>query len=340
MQGDDLFEAIPIPILQIRADRIIAAANKPAAELFAIRLEGRHFATILRKPSVVEGVGAVLDGAGPRRVRLQLLKDGRNRLFEVTVSPASSAGAVLAFEDVTQARQSDQMRADFVANVSHELRTPLTAMTGLIETLRGPARDDAAARERFLEMMLREAGRMNRLVSDLLSLSRVEDTERELPTGEVDLCREIEAAVTSLNPNDDEGKVRLEIIGCDAPVLVPGDADQLRQVFNNLVENALKYGASGGRVQITLTREAHQPLLQGPGVRVDVRDWGEGISQRHIGRLTERFYRADDHRGRETGGTGLGLAIVKHILNRHRGRLRIESARGKGSCFSVFLPGE
>jgi two-component system phosphate regulon sensor histidine kinase PhoR len=230
------------------------------------------------------------------------------------------------------------MRRDFVANVSHELRTPLTALMGFIETLRGPAREDAAARDRFLDIMATEAGRMNRLVGDLLSLSRVEGEERVRPRGMVNLTGVLESVLRTLRPLAEDAGVMLEADLGDGPVEIVGDADQLMQVFTNLVENAIKYGASGKRVTVWMERADRDPALRAPGVRVHVIDYGPGVDPVHLPRLTERFYRADSHRSRALGGTGLGLAIVKHIVNRHRGRLRVASDLGQGAKFTVVLP--
>jgi two-component system phosphate regulon sensor histidine kinase PhoR len=257
-----------------------------------------------------------------------------DRVHEVTVTPLEDA-TLLAFADLTLAEEMDRMRRDFVANVSHELRTPLTALLGFIETLRGAAKDDPAARERFLSIMEREASRMNRLIGDLLQLSRVESQERIRPTERVDLHALVAGAVATLRPLAEGAEVAVEMTGEPGPLPLPGDADQITQVLVNLIENAVKYGGAGGKVSIHIAREQ---LPRGPGLRVDVMDQGEGIDPVHIPRLTERFYRVDGHRSREQGGTGLGLAIVKHIVQRHRGRIRIESERGKGSVFSVILP--
>jgi len=232
---------------------------------------------------------------------------------------------LVSFEDLTEREQAAQMRRDFVANVSHELRTPLTAMLGFVETLRGAARDDPAARDRFLGIMGAEAGRMARLVEDLLSLSRVEQDERVRPTAPVELGRLVTQTVASLEPLAEASGLDFDVRLPAEEVVVPGDVSQLRQVVSNLLENALKYGKGGERVEVTVGDPRPEPTLRGPGVRLVVRDFGEGIESHHIARLTERFYRVDKHRSREIGGTGLGLAIVKHIVNRHRGRLRIES---------------
>lgn len=281
--------------------------------------------------------------AGQDRARLNVtLKLADHRvLCEVTVTRLDAPGlqgAAISIEDRSRDGETEQMRRDFVANVSHELRTPLTALMGFIETLRGPARNDPAARDRFLDIMEREAGRMNRLVADLLSLSRVEQDERRRPVQMIDLAGLLRGEVATLTPAASVAGVRLELQGAGNKVMVPGDADQLVQVFHNLIENAVKYGGSGGVVSVTLARLAHEPVLRGPAWAVTVADKGEGIEPQHLPRLTERFYRVDTHRSRGKGGTGLGLAIVKHIVSRHRGRLRIESEIGQGSRFTVILP--
>lgn len=330
-------EAIPFPVLVIGRDSRILAANAPATALFGPALMGRHYVMTLRQPALQSAVDAALrrgEGQSVRLVRAQ--GQGTDEVFRVAVAPlAAPPGAVLTFEDVTETEQVGQMRRDFVANVSHELRTPLTALSGFIETLRGAARDDAAARERFLGIMGREAGRMNRLVQDLLHLSRVEAAERVRPTDQIDLQQVLSGTLGSLRPMAEERGVRLEVEGEDGPLVVPADQDQLVQVFSNLIENAVKYGGSGGVVTVRLERDR---LPSGPAIRIDVIDRGEGIDPVHLPRLTERFYRVDGHRSREMGGTGLGLAIVKHIVSRHRGRMRIESQPGQGSTFSVYLP--
>lgn len=335
----DLLAALPMPALAIDGLERIIVANTEARTLIGQGIEGRNFVTMLRQPALIEAIEAVLRD-GTNRVSPYLSNDGvRDTTFQVSVRqvPALSV-IVLCFMDVTHVEQAGQMRRDFVANVSHELRTPLTALMGFIETLRGPARDDAAARDRFLDIMDGEAGRMNRLVGDLLSLSRVEDAERVRPRDQVDLTGILGSVLRSLKPLADEAGVTLEAEFADTPVVLTGDADQLMQVFTNLVENAIKYGASGKRVTVKLQPTERDPALRAPGVRVHVIDYGPGIDPIHLPRLTERFYRADSHRSRALGGTGLGLAIVKHIVNRHRGRLRVESDLGRGAQFTIVLP--
>jgi two-component system phosphate regulon sensor histidine kinase PhoR len=331
-----LLAAVPIPALLVGGNERVTACNAGAEQLFG-RIAGQHYVTVLRQPVLLDCVEAALK-SGLRQSAAFLTRDGeRDVTYTAVAAPAGAAGEVLlSLEDVSHVQAASEMRRDFVANVSHELRTPLTALIGFIETLQGPARDDAAARERFLGIMSREAGRMSRLIDDLLSLSRVEAEERVRPTGRVDVALLLRSAAATLEPVAAEAGAQVTLEGAEPPAGAPGDADQLLQVFTNLMENAIKYG--GGQVRVTLERLDHEPSLRGPALRVEVADDGEGIDPLQIPRLTERFYRIDSHRSREMGGTGLGLAIVKHIVNRHRGRLRIDSRRGQGSRFAVTLP--
>ena len=355
-RAQSLLDGVPVPMLAVDAHARTIAANAAARLLLGDDLLDRPFVTILRHPGVVQAVDWVLApdrhpaparpeglsaAPGCAVLRAHLGVDGRNIMAEITVAPLSlliGRGASIAILDRSVADEAEQVRRDFVANVSHELKTPLTAMLGFIETLRGPARDDARARDRFLDIMEREAGRMNRLISDLLSLSRVQAEERRRPAQMLDLAGLLRSVLATMEPRAAAAGVVLRTEGLDRPVMLPGDADQLTQVFQNLIENGLKYGGSGGLLEVVLRRVPHEPQLRGPGWSVEIADRGEGIDEIHLPRLTERFYRVDTHRSREQGGTGLGLAIVKHIISRHRGRLRIESQRGKGSRFSVVLP--
>jgi two-component system phosphate regulon sensor histidine kinase PhoR len=336
-----LLAGVPMPIILIGLDERVVATNAAAEALAGPAAAGRHYMTLIRAPQLVDCVDTAL-GTGQRAETRHLgLEQGREAVWRVQAEPVSAGGwqgVLLSFQDVTALEAAGQMRRDFVANVSHELKTPLTALLGFIETLGGAAREDAAARERFLGIMSREAERMNRLVSDLLSLNRVEGEERVRPTGRVDVAALLASVRSALRPLADERGVEIEITGSTGEIWVPGDADQLTQVFTNLVENAVKYAASGKLVTLSLTRLEREPALRGPALQVAVIDRGEGFDPIHIPRLTERFYRIDSHRSREEGGTGLGLAIVKHIVNRHRGRLGIESAPGQGSRFTVTLP--
>jgi two-component system, OmpR family, phosphate regulon sensor histidine kinase PhoR len=336
-----ILDGMPWPALLIDHANQIVAANALAKKLFGTGIEGRHYILTLRQPGLLEVIEATLRHAQNGVARHVITGPAREVTYRVQVSAVlgeGQQGALCVFEDITEVEQMGQMRRDFVANVSHELRTPLTALLGFIETLRGAARDDAAARERFLGIMEREAGRMNRLVRDLLHLSRVEAEERIRPTVLVDPVALINMAVASLKPLADAAGVAIQVADRAGAIKLPADADQLTQVFHNLIENAVKYGAPGKSVLIDISRDARDPNLRLPVIRVDVTDQGDGIDPLHLPRLTERFYRVDSHRSREKGGTGLGLAIVKHIVSRHRGRFVIESELGKGSVFSVILP--
>lgn len=332
---DAVVQGIPHAALIVTSDSKAAVANPLALALFGGALLGRHYGLTLRQPELLAAVSRALIQREATNLRLTLRHGDQEGSFAITISPLP-IGALCLFEDVTPQEQTDQMRRDFVANVSHELRTPLTALQGFIETLQGPAREDVAARARFLAIMATEAERMNRLVADLLHLSRVEAQERLRPDTEIDLAAAIGRAVDGLRPLAERAKVALVSTGFDTPRLLQADGDQIMQVVVNLVENAIKYGSpNGGQVDVTLTETV---TLRGPAYCFWVQDHGPGIAPEHIPRLTERFYRVDSHRSRAQGGTGLGLAIVKHIVSRHRGKLTVESTPSKGSRFSVFLP--
>tara|TARA_R110002110_G_scaffold12696_1_gene60478 strand:+ start:91 stop:1137 length:1047 start_codon:yes stop_codon:yes gene_type:complete len=335
----DLLAALPLPTLAVnRAERIVAM-NAEAQTLLGNTAIDRHYINVLRQPAVVDAVEQCQQDNKPREAQYLANDGGNDTTYRVHVRKVMGMDYVLlSFQDITQLANASQMRRDFVANVSHELRTPLTALMGFIETLRGPARDDAAARDRFLGIMTGEAERMNRLVGDLLSLSRVESDERVRPTDKVDLRYVLQSTLRNLKPLADEANVALVALMGDDPLPLLGDTDQLLQVFTNLIENAIKYGGKGKNVEIQVEQTLRDPSLRGPAVQVTVRDHGPGIDPIHLPRLTERFYRADSHRSRALGGTGLGLAIVKHILNRHRGRLKISSNLGQGAQFTVILP--
>ena len=336
MTTDELaqvLQGIPMPALLVQDGTRVTGANAAALALLGEGIPGRNPALAVRAPGVLEAIGAVTREGGLREARMTLRREGHEQMFQVLVSGQGAGRALVVFHDVTEQEKAEAMRRDFVANVSHELRTPLTALMGFIETLKHAARDDAKARDMFLGIMEQEAGRMNRLVRDLLQLSRVEAEERVRPRDRVELRPLLESVIGSLRGVAEQQGDRVELSG--EAFTVPGDHDQLTQIFTNLIENALKYGEKGQTVRVSLTPE---DTVRGPAVRVEVADEGEGIDPVHIPRLTERFYRVDSHRSREMGGTGLGLAIVKHIVSRHRGWLRIESEKGRGSRFQVVLP--
>jgi two-component system phosphate regulon sensor histidine kinase PhoR len=242
---------------------------------------------------------------------------------------------LVLFEDRTRAAKAEALRQDFVANASHELRTPLASITGFIETLQGHARDDPAAAEQFLRIMAAQAERMKRLIDDLLSLNRIEINEHVQPREVVDVADTVREVVSALAPVAAAEGARVELALPDSGLRVRGSADELAQVFVNLIDNAVKYAGGHGPIRIAL----EAPSAARPGMLgVTVADCGPGIAREHLPRLTERFYRVNANRSRERGGTGLGLAIAKHIMNRHRGELTVASAPGQGSRFTVWLP--
>ena len=333
-----ILQGIPLASLAIDANQRVSVMNAEAVSLLGEGLLDRHYITVLRQPALLEAVEAALTTRRRQISQFVVNESTQDALYEVSCAPIDENLTLLFFEDQSDREHVSQMRRDFVANVSHELKTPLTALLGFIETLNTSARSDASARQRFLEIMEREAQRMNRLVSDLLSLSQVEAVERMRPNEEVDVSRLLQETATTLAPVAEARGVRLQVFNADRLVKMAGDRDQLRQIFINLIENAIKYGGPNNEVSVTLSDTSYQTLLRCEGIAISVVDKGPGIDALDIPRLTERFYRIDSHRSREMGGTGLGLAIVKHIVSRHRGVLKIYSAVGKGSEFKIILP--
>jgi two-component system phosphate regulon sensor histidine kinase PhoR len=336
-----ILEGFPDPVVATDGDGLVLAINAPALRLTPALRRGEPAAVALRMPPLVEAMRRAA-ASGEPQVAEYSDRGPIDRWFEAHVIPIASADVtgghilVVTMRDLTPLRQSEAMRADFVANASHELRTPLASLSGFIETLQGPARDDAPARERFLDIMKGQATRMGRLIDDLLSLSRIERNLHIPPETQVDLALVVRQVVDALQMLARERKVEVIVEGPDDPMIVQGDRDELYRVFENLVENALKYGATGQRMDINMRRESVSGAQ--PEAVVTVRDYGPGIAPEHLPRLTERFYRIDVGQSRAEGGTGLGLALVKHILNRHRGRLSIESTLNAGATFAVHLP--
>jgi two-component system phosphate regulon sensor histidine kinase PhoR len=328
-------DSLPDPLLLIDSAHRVVGANLAAQALLERDPEGADLASVLRVPAVLDAAEQALAGIPVEDVEFSRPSGGDGvfaaRFKRLSEPGPGGARLVLSLHDMTAARRADRMRAEFVANASHELRTPLASLQGFIETLAGPAKDDAAAREQFLPIMLQTATRMARLIDDLLSLSRIEFDEHTQPKEAVDLAAVVLAVVDGLVPQAAARSMSLDL---NAPAGLPpvrGQADQLAQVLQNLLDNAIKYGRDGTAVAITLA------ALDGK-VAVSVHDQGAGIAREHLPRLTERFFRCDAARSRELGGTGLGLAIVKHIVNRHRGQLLIDSQLGRGSTFTVHLP--
>lgn len=339
---EPVLEALLEPALLLDGTGRVSLANGAARERLGVWVLGQSYVSVLRQPALLGPVEDAFADGRPGTARFTHSSGEVETTFDVTVSPLpperqERRQVLLVFRDVSEQRAGESMRRDFVANVSHELKTPLTAVMGFIETLQGPARADPKAQARFLSMMAQETARMNRLVSDLLSLSRLEAQSRRRPTERLDLMMVVGEAVATLRPGAEADGVAIVVEGPrEAPA--PGDRDQLIQVLSNLVENAVKYGARPGTVTLRLSLIEREPVIRGPAWRITVADHGVGIPPEHIPRLTERFYRVDTGRSRAEGGTGLGLAIVKHIVNRHRGRLRIDSVPGQGTEVAVVLP--
>ena len=331
-----VLDAVPVGLLVVAADGTIRFANRTAVELFGLPApSGRDVATI-RVRRLLDAIETARSHGTSDTVEFSLSRSGEAFLrAQVRVVEDGDGDIVVAIEDQTQARRAGELHRDFVANASHELKTPLAAVSGIIETLLGHARHDPAATERFLGMLAAQTERMTRLVEDLLSLNRIELNERVAPREPQDLAGVLAEVVDSLRPSAEAAGVTLGYAAPEGRVRVRGDRNELCQLFHNLIDNAIKYGGAGTEVSVGMVL-ARQDLEGFIGVAV--RDTGPGIAREHIPRLTERFYRVSVKRSREKGGTGLGLAIVKHILNRHRGRLEVESRLGEGSCFTAWLP--
>jgi two-component system phosphate regulon sensor histidine kinase PhoR len=353
LDAERILELLPDPVLVVRGlpeDPAIAYGNLAARELFRIELVGAPVGAAVRHPAVLEAI----EQDEPVEVAFETI-GVQPRFWRCFVRPLPGGTRVVLLRDETDARRTERMRADFLANASHELRTPLASLAGFVETLRTHARDDPEARNRFLAIMAEQAGRMARLIDDLLSLSRIELNEHVPPSGTVDLARLVHDVIDASRPLIADRGVRIDI---DAPEGLPdvlGDRDQLLQVVQNLLDNALKYSPKDRPVSICLAFAATADAARAPTregavaisllspdaaetgsyVVVRIADQGRGIARQHLPRLSERFYRVE---GQKSGGTGLGLAIVKHVVNRHRGGLLAESAAGEGTTFSVYLP--
>jgi len=329
------------PLLLLDSAGRIVFANRAAEPLVGADAERKHISAVLRTPELLEAVERILAGADAETATFSILVP-LQRHFRASVVRMRAGGEtggriLIQIRDLTAVRRAEEMRADFVANASHELRTPLAAVSGFIDTLRGHARNDPDARDRFLEIMNVEAARMRRLIDDLLSLTRIELNEHNPPAAVVDVVSVVKGASQALSPLAQNDDIAI-VIASQETLFVVGDRDELTQVFQNLIHNAIKYGRENSTVRIGFGRVESETRRESGQIFVAVEDEGEGIPREAIPRLTERFYRVDVKRSRERGGTGLGLAIVKHILNRHQAKLQIESTPGIGSTFTVFLP--
>lgn len=342
-----ILDGLITAVFAINGDRKIIYANNAALQQFDSRLVGVDFVQAIRDPNCLKIIDKVLAGRKSAQGAVTLQKPVRTTyrinvlLIENKQRHEFDAGAraIVSLENVSHIYEAELMRSEFVANVSHELRSPLTALSGFIETLKGSAKNDKKAQKQFLGIMENEANRMNRLIGDLLSLSKVEANEHVRPDEQVDIVHLIKQAIEILAPMlaSEEKNVNLEVENACQNHLV-ADEDQLIQVFMNLLENAIKYGKLKASITISVFNLPQTPGVRGPVIGIEFKDQSAGIAPKHLLRLTERFYRVDTGRSREKGGTGLGLAIVKHIIARHRGRLQITSKIDQGSKFTVFLP--
>jgi two-component system phosphate regulon sensor histidine kinase PhoR len=338
----EVFERLPDPLLLLDASGRVLFANKAMATAVGTDPQKKHVSAVLRTPAVLQAIETTMATGEPMSVAFSIPVpvEHHYQAYATRMEQGPHLTALL-LHDVTAVIRAEEARADFVANASHELRTPLAAVSGFIDTLKGHAKDDEGAREKFLDIMSQEAGRMRRLIDDLLSLTRIELNEHVPPSGAVDiagLARNAAAALESLARAD---HVTLSVADTRNLPAVTGDRDELTQLLQNLIHNAIKYGRDGGHVWVSFAlAPGSAPGRRGGGamIAVAIKDDGEGIPREAVPRLTERFYRVDVKRSRERGGTGLGLAIVKHIVNRHGGRMSIESKPGEGSTFTVFLP--
>ena len=340
MSWRSVIDALPDAAIVLSGTGRVLRSSRAARDLFTTLRNGQTLDLATRNPDLLGAVEQALATRTSATVQT-LERVPVERRLSATLSPLQPGSAdmegpalLVVLRDISQEERLAQMRADFIANASHELRTPLTSLRGFIETLQGLARDDPEARSKFLDIMSTQAGRMTRLLDDLLSLSRLEMRAHVAPRGEVEINALVREVVDLLQPIAREAGITMIFAGEPAECLVRGDRDELVQVFQNLVQNAINYGGSHVDVMVTRTSGTGRARDR---VIVEVRDDGPGIAEEHLPRLTERFYRVDVAASRDKGGTGLGLAIVKHVLNRHGGQLRITSTPGAGSTFAVVL---
>lgn len=338
-----IFDGLPDPVFAVDLDLQVVDANQAAKNFLGDNAVGAILNDTLVSKSVLETVKMVLDGTPIPRSEVEF-PSPISRTFEMNLwrlpglKSKGPAWVIVVLHDMTAMRRAEQMRADFVSNVSHEMRSPLSSLLGFIETLRGPARDDSEARERFLRIMEDEAKRMTRLINDLLTLSKVESDEHILPEGKVNLGDLLTQVANILSVRTEARNMKIMIEKLPEPTFAKGNADELVQVFQNLIGNAISYGREGSIVRVEVAKNIVLPGAKEPRVSVAIINQGDGIPAEEIPRLTERFYRVDKGRSRSMGGTGLGLAIVKHIVAHHRGYLDIKSTLGKDTRFTVYLP--
>lgn len=340
-QAISLMQAMPDPVVVIDANATVIFVNRHAERLLGQNMVGTSAFIRFRDPDVLAVMRRALASGSRQEVDYNARKelDSWYRLTVVPIDTKQASGFfLLHLRDISEAHRLEKMRSDFVGNASHELRTPLASLKGFLETLAGPAKNDEAARDRFIPIMQEQAERMERLIDDLLSLSRFETGVGQGAFEPVDMADVLFHVRTALTPLAETVGATIELDDealLAHPLRVQGNRDELIQVYENLVENSVKYGGEGTQVNI---RAMHDTEQNRSVLRVEASDNGPGIASEHIPRLTERFYRVDVQSSRNKQGTGLGLAIVKHILSRHDGRLSVRSEVGKGSVFVTVLP--
>ncbi len=342
-----LVDTLPDILIMINDDKKIVRTNRAARAIFGQNLAQKNLFDIIPNPSLKDAVGAVIQDLRGREIEFRtedpVVRDFLAIIERFPVPSAGGISTVITMNDITELKSVEQMRADFVANASHEIRTPLASIKGFVETLMGPAKDDPAAHEAFLPIMLEQAERMQQLINDLLSLSKIEMNAHTVPIDPVELGALVKKQVEHLKHMANAKNMRIVLQVQENLPKVKGEVNELTQVVHNLMSNAIKYGYADSDVTVAVkvTSELPQDLNMrnlSRVVMVSVKDQGEGIPKQHLPRLMERFYRVDSARSREVGGTGLGLAIVKGIVVRHRGAIMIDSNVGEGSTFSVYLP--
>lgn len=356
-----LIQSMPFPAVWIDADQRISVANKAAQDVFRLGdATGTLASAALRQPDLLAACARVSDAKGDEQIEFSVRDDAESWIAHLQAG--SEDGSVFfVLQDTTAVRRAEQARADFLANASHELRTPLTAIGGFLETMRGPAKNDKDSWDGFVEIMFQQTQRMQRLVADLLSLSRIEFSEHKSPSGQIDLSILVGGSGFSLQPLASDAGVKLVLADTDVSLPIVAEPDEMMQVVQNLVGNAIKYSPPETTVTVTVghassmkvagemcgrqTDGATRAVLLAPRASNEVpaawmriSDQGPGIASTHLPRLGERFYRVDESRGGQVDGTGLGLAIVKHIMARHRGGLAVESIEGEGTAFGIWLP--
>ncbi|MGH1352920.1 MAG: ATP-binding protein [Methyloligellaceae bacterium] len=343
IECQSIIDVMPFPALMLNAHGKVLYMNEKSREIFSPGALHQHISSFIRDPDFLDAINQV-----PRRdAPIEIYYTERvpvERKMNVSIARFKGArhniwipSILVSFQDLTDQGRINQMRSDFIANVSHELRTPLASVMGFIDTLQGSARNDPSVQDKFFGIMRDQVERMTRLINDLLSLSKVEMDVHILPKDRVDLAEVVDYVVATLHPLADELKVDLQVESDLEVADIKGTRDEIIQLFQNLIHNALKYGASGSKVTVNLTKESDR-VSGKDNISVAVIDRGPGIAVEHLPRLTERFYRVDVKSSRDKGGTGLGLAIVKHIITRHRGELKIKSKLGEGSVFKVLIP--